>query len=52
VSVRRKPSNATTIFEDEAKTMKTKELTIYPPARVMPTGSDKGVLGGNQINGS
>jgi len=32
--------------------METKKLTIYPPARVMPTDSGTGVLGGNQINNS
>jgi hypothetical protein len=42
----------TPMFEDEAKTMRTKKLTINPPARLMPTGSGIGVLGGNQINSS
>jgi hypothetical protein len=60
--VRWKPYNMTTMFEDEAKTMKTqpqadeplaqKKLIINPPARVMPTSRGTGVLGGNQINNS
>jgi len=40
------------MFEDGARTMKTKKLTIHPPARVMPTDSGMGVLGGNHINNS
>jgi hypothetical protein len=47
-----KPYNTTIIFEDEVRTMKTKKLTIHPPARVMPTDSGMGVLGGNRINSS
>jgi len=30
--------------------METKKLTIHPPARVMPTDSGTGVLGGNEID--
>jgi hypothetical protein len=32
--------------------METKKLTTHPPARVMPTGSGRGALGGNQTNNS
>jgi hypothetical protein len=42
----------TPVFEDEAKTMRIKKLTINPPARLMPTEIGTGVLGRNQINSS
>jgi hypothetical protein len=50
--VRRKPYNMTPVFEDEAETMRTKKLTINPPARLMPTEIGTGVLGGNYTYGS
>jgi hypothetical protein len=49
VSVRRKPDNMTTMFEDGARTMKPKNLTLHPPKRIMPTEIGTGVLGGNHI---
>jgi len=49
MSVRRKPHNATTMFEEGAHTLKTRRLTIDVPKRNMPTESGRGVLGGNQI---
>jgi hypothetical protein len=41
-----------TILQNRAKALGTKELTIHPPARVMPTLAGRGALGGNQINSS
>jgi hypothetical protein len=41
-----------TILQNRAKALGTKELTIHPPARVMPTLAGRGALGGNHINSS
>jgi len=52
MSLRRQRYDMTAMFEDGTRTMKPKDLTIHPPARVMPTVSGAGVLGGkNIING-
>ena len=47
--IKRKPYNMMTVLQDRANMLGTKTLTIHPPARVMPTNSGKGVLGGNHI---
>ena len=47
--VKRKPDNITIMFEDGARTMEPKNLTLHPPKRIMPTESGGGVLGENQI---
>jgi hypothetical protein len=49
VSVRRKPDNMRTMFEDGAGTMKPKNLTLHPPKGIVPTEIGTAVLGGNQI---
>jgi hypothetical protein len=40
------------MFEDGAKTMKTKKLTIDPQTRIMPTLHGVSALCGNHINNS
>jgi hypothetical protein len=49
MSVRRKQYNMRTMFEERAKKMEAKNLTVHPPARLMPTEIGAGVLCGNNI---
>jgi hypothetical protein len=49
MSLRREHYNMTAMLEDGTRTKKPKNLTVHAPARLMPTGSLIGVLGGNQI---